>query len=169
MYYYQTVTSFFIHDSYQQFIGSLVFAFFILYELEHCWRLGIILALVAGFAANSLGLAIVEGIHQGFEGVLCASAGIAIAAMLLHCSMLRAKFGNQFYFMIMLCVMLLIMVMGMAQTATIYFFGFVFGITFGLALYPRSPDANINENIDKVLKIVGIVFLGLAVLIGLLI
>lgn len=75
-YYYQTVSAMFLHYSYIHIVGNVVFAIFIMYEIESCWRWGILTSLVAGFAANSLAIATMEGILMGFSGVLCACVGI---------------------------------------------------------------------------------------------
>lgn len=169
LYYYQTVTSMFLHSSYKSLIGTLIFSFFILYELETCWRVGIFVAIVAAFAANSMAIATMDGILMGFSGVLCASVGIMMAGLILQCSYIRSSSGNMFYMIFFLMIMLIIMVIGMAQSALVYLFSLTFGLLFGLALYPRSENTMVNANIDKLLKIFSVGFLGLSVLLGLIV
>lgn len=106
---------------------------------------------------------------MGFNGVLCAAVGIQLAALLLHCSYLRSTYGNQFYMIFFFSILMVIMVMSMAQSALIPFFGLFYGVLFGLTLYPRMPEVVINENIDKLLKIFSVAFLGLAVFLGLIV
>jgi len=85
-----------------------------------------------------------EGILMGLSGVLCASIGIMFAALILHCSYLRATTGAGFCMIIFTMIMLLIIVIMMGSTALLYFFALIFGLLFGLALYPRSPEAQMN-------------------------
>jgi membrane associated rhomboid family serine protease len=159
----------FMHYSYKHIITNVIFSFFIMYELESCWRLGIIVSLVAGFAANSLAIATSEGIMMGFSGVLCACVGVSLAGLLLHCSYLRSTYGNQFYMIFFFCIIMIIMVVGISSSALIHFFGLFFGLLFGVTFYPRMEDANINANIDKLFKVFSAGFLGLAVLLGLIV
>jgi len=150
-------------------VGNIIFAFFILYEIEVCWRWGIVASLVAGFAANSLAIASMEGIVMGFSGVLCAAVGIQLAALMLHCSYLKTTYGTQFYMIFFFLIITVLMVIGFSKTALIHLFGLLFGILFGLSLYPRMPEVAINANIEKVLIIFSIAFLALAVLLGLVV
>jgi membrane associated rhomboid family serine protease len=169
LYYYETLSAMFLHYSYKHIISNVIFAFFIMYEIESCWKWGIPVSLVAGFAANSLAIATMEGILMGFSGVLCACVGVELAALILHCSYLRTTYGTQFYMMFFFCVMMIIMVMGVSTSALVHFYGLFFGLIFGLTLYPRMEVVNINENIDKVFKIFSAGFLGLAILLGLIV
>lgn len=136
-YYYGTVTSLFLHFSYRQLIINVIFSLFIMYELESCWRMGIIVSLISGFAANSLAIATSEGILMGFSGVLCACVGVSLAGLLLHCSYLRNAYGNQFYMIFFFCIIMIIMVVGISTSALIHFFGLFFGLLFGVTFYPR--------------------------------
>jgi membrane associated rhomboid family serine protease len=138
-YYYETITSMFIHYSYKHLIGNVIFAFFILYEIESCWKLGILVGIVAGFAANSLAIATMEGIIMGFSGVLCACVGIELAALLLHCSYLKATYGTQFYMMFFFLIIMILMIVGFSDSALVHFFALFFGLIFGLTFYPRMP------------------------------
>ena len=61
------------------------------------------------------------------------------------------------------------MLIGFTKAALIHLFGLLFGILFGLSLYPRMPEVAINANIEKVLIIFSIAFLALAVLLGLVV
>ena len=81
---------------------------------------------------------------MGIGGVVCAAIGIAMAALMLHCSYIRQAYGNQFYMIFFFAILLIIMVIGMATTALVYFFSLFFGLLFGFALFPRMPEANIN-------------------------
>ena len=85
---------------------------------------------------------------------------------MLHCSYIRQAFGNQFYMIFFFAVLMIIMVIGMATSALVYFFSLCYGLLFGFALFPRMPEANINENIDKLLKIFSVGFLAIAVMLG---
>jgi hypothetical protein len=138
-----------------------------MYEIESCWRWGILVSLVAGFAANSLAIATMDGILEGFSGVLCACVGVGLAALLLHCSYLQATYGRQFYMIFFFCIIVGIMILGSSSAALVHFFALFFGLLFGLALYPRREEVSINANIDKLFKIFSAGFLGLAVLLGL--
>ena len=101
-------------------------------------------SVVAAFAANNMAIATSEGLIMGFGGVVCASIGISMAALMLHCSYIRQAYGNQFYMIFFFAILLIIMVIGMATTALTYFFSLFFGLLFGFALFPRMPEANIN-------------------------
>lgn len=158
-----------LHYSYRHLVGNLIFAFFILYEIESCWRWGIVAGVVAGFAANSLAIATMEGLIMGFSGVLCACVGVELAALLLHCNYLRGNYGNQFYMMFFFLIIMIVMIVGFSDAALIHFYGLFYGLLFGLTLYPRMPEVNINANVDKLFKIFSVGFLGLAVLLGLIV
>jgi hypothetical protein len=47
-------------------------------------------------------------------------------------------------------------------------FALTFGLLFGLAFYPRGAEAQMNENINKLLKVFSIGFVLLAVMMGLI-
>jgi membrane associated rhomboid family serine protease len=74
-----------------------------------------------------------------------------------------------FYMMFFFLVIMVIMIIGFSKSALVHLYGLLFGILFGLALYPRMPEVAINENIDKLFKIFSVAFLGLAVLLGLIV
>lgn len=168
-YFYETVTAMFIHFSYKHLAGNLIFAFFIMYEIEACWRWGIVVGLVAGFAANAMAIATMEGLLMGFSGVLCACVGIELAALILHCSFLQERYGPQFYMMFFFLILLVFMIIGITNAALVHLFGLLYGILFGLTFYPRMPEVNINANVDKLFKIFSALFLGLAILLGLVV
>jgi membrane associated rhomboid family serine protease len=159
----------FLHYGFRHLVMNVIFAFFIMYEMEHCWRWSIILALIGGFAANCVALSTLEGIHMGLSGTVCALVGIQLAALLVHCSYLRDVYGKQFYIIFFFGVLMLIMVIGFVQSAVINFVGLGFGLLFGLAFYPRMPEASVNVNIDKILKIVVVGCFSIAVLLAILI
>jgi membrane associated rhomboid family serine protease len=169
VYYYETITSMFLHFSYKHLVGNLIFGLFILYEIEGCWRLGILAGLVGGFAANSLAIATMDGIIMGFSGVLCACVGIQLGALIIHCSYLKATYGTQFYMMFFFLILLILMIIGFSKSALVHFFGLFYGLLFGVTLYPRMPEVNINANVDKLFKIFSAGFLGLAILLGLIV
>jgi hypothetical protein len=116
-----------------------------------------------------MAIATSEGILMGLSGVLCAGMGIMFAALILHCSYLRASTGSAFYIIFFTMGLMLVMIIMMGTTALLYFFALIFGLLFGLALYPRGPEAQMNENVDKLLKVFSVGFLGLAVLLGLIV
>lgn len=66
-------------------------------------------------------------------------------------------------------IMMIIMIIGFSNAALVHFYGLFFGLLFGLTLYPRMPEVNINANIDKLFKVFSGSFLGLAVLLGLIV
>jgi hypothetical protein len=150
-------------------VGNIIFSIFILYEVESCWRLGIVAGLVAGFAANSLAIATMEGILMGFSGVLCGLVGIELDALLINCTYLKNTYGNTFYMMFFFIIIMVIMIIGFSDAALVHFYALFFGLFFGLALYPRMPEVTINENLDKLFKIFSVGFLGLAILLGLIV
>lgn len=106
---------------------------------------------------------------MGFSGVLCAAVGIQLASLLLHCSYLKNTYGTQFYMMFFFLILLLFMIIGFTKAALIHLYGLLFGMLFGLTLYPRMPEVAVNANIDKLFKIFSIGFLALAVLLGLVV
>jgi rhomboid protease GluP len=169
MYFYETVTSMFLHYGFRHLVMNVIFAFFVMYEMEHCWMWSVPLALTAGFAANCVAISTLDGIHMGLSGAVCALVGIQLAALLLHCSYLRDVYGKQFYIIFFFGVLMLFMVIGFVQSALINFVGLGFGMLFGLAFYPRMPEASVNVNIDKVLKIIVIGAFAIAILLALLI
>jgi membrane associated rhomboid family serine protease len=158
----------FLHNSYRHIVMNVIFGIFIMYEIEYCWRWSILVAFVAGFAANCMAVVAMEGKLLGFSGCLCACIGIQIAALVLHCNYLRQVYASQFYLILMMTVITLLMIIGFTQAGLVHFFGICFGVLFGLALYPRMPEASINENLDKIFKIMAVAFLGLAVMLALI-
>lgn len=129
----------FLHDSYTHIIMNLIFAIFIMYELEYCWRWTIVISLIAGFAANCLAVATMNGRVLGFSGVLCACVGIQFAALLIHCDYIRTMYAGQFYIIFFMFFITLLMIVGFSQAALVHFFGLCYGLLFGLAFYPRMP------------------------------
>ena len=105
-----------------------------------------------------------EGHAMGFSGVLCACIGIQLAALLIHCNYLRQTFGSTFYIIFFMTIITLFMIIGFTNSGLIHFFGVAFGLLFGLALYPRMPEASTNSNLDKIFKVLSVAFLALAVL-----
>lgn len=168
-YIYQTLSSMLLHYSYRHIVSNVIFAFFIMYEIESCWRWGILTGVVAGFAANCMAIATMSGIVMGFSGVLCGCVGIELAALILHCNYLKTTYGTQFYMMFFFCIIMVLMVLGISNTALVHFFALFFGLIFGLTLYPRMEVVNINENVDKLFKIFSAGFLGLAILLALVV
>ena len=138
-YFYQLITSMFLHYSYKHIVMNLVFALFVMYELEFCWRGSIVLALLSGFAANCLAVATMNGRVLGFSGVLCACVGVQFAALLIHCEYIRRVYQNQFYIIFFMFLLTLLMIVGLSQGALVHFFGLCYGLLFGLAFYPRMP------------------------------
>lgn len=167
-YFYQLITSMFLHNSYKHIVTNLIFAIFIVYELDYCWCGVSPLALLAGFAANCMAAATMSGKVLGFSGVLCAYVGIQFSALVLHCNYLRQVYKTQFYMIFLMTFMILLMILGLTQSALIHFFGLCYGLLFGLAFYPRMPEAAIPPTLDKLLKIFSAAFLGLAVLLALI-
>ena len=154
----------FMHYSYRHIVMNVLFGIFIMYELEHCWIWSIVLALVAVFAANCMAVVSMEGHAMGFSGVLTACIGIQLASLLVHCSYLRQTFGSTFYIIFFMTIITLFMIIGLSNAGLIHFFGLAFGLLFGLAIYPRMPEASINSNLDKIFKVLSVAFLALAVL-----
>lgn len=54
LYIYQAFTAIFMHKNYLHIAGNIVFAMFVMYEMEHSWKPSIFFGLLAGFAANCL-------------------------------------------------------------------------------------------------------------------
>lgn len=123
---------------------NVIFGIFVMYELEYCWGWSILVALVGGFAANCLAIVTMSGRVLGFSGVLCACVGIQIAALILHCNYLRQVYSSQFYIIFMMTVFMLLLIVGFSPSGLIHFYGISFGLLFGLALYPRMPEASVN-------------------------
>ena len=164
--FYTLVTAMFIHYSYRHIMMNMLFAVFILYELEYCWKWSIPLALLAGFAANCLAVVTMNGMVLGFSGVLTAAIGIIIAALILHCSYLRAVYSTQFCMVCVMMVLMLVFILALAPAGVIHLFGILFGILFGLAFYPTMQEAQVNPNVEKLFKIFSVSFLALAVLLA---
>jgi len=137
--FYTLFTAMFIHYSYSHIVVNTVFGIFIMYELEYCWKWSILAALVAGIAANCLAVVTMNGLVLGFSGVICACVGIIIAALILHCSYLRAMYSGAFYCVFCFMILLLILVIGISPAGVVHLFGILFGLLFGLALYPVIP------------------------------
>ena len=97
------------------------------------------MSLAAGFAANCLAVATMNGRVLGFSGVLCACVGIQFAALLIHCDYIKAMFEGKFYIIFFMFFLTLLMIVGFSQAALIHFFGLCYGLLFGLAFYPRMP------------------------------
>lgn len=110
-----------------------------------------------------------EGLYMGLNGTIYACVGIQLAASILHCAQLRAKYGMQFYITLFFSVMLVVTSMGFTDSPIIQFFGFAFGFLFGLAFHPRMPNANVPQNADKLLKIFAFVLPGIAFILGIII
>lgn len=53
-YLYQVVTSLFLHSSYLHLVGNVIFALYIMYELEYAWKPAILWGLLGGVAAQCL-------------------------------------------------------------------------------------------------------------------
>lgn len=141
----------------------MIFAFFILYEIEYCWKWNIGIALLSGWIANCLAVVCIDGRVLGFSGALSGALGVQIGVTMIHCSYLRSKYGNQFYFQMAVNIMLLIMVIGSGSSALIHFFGFLYGFLISCAFCPRMGDANVNPIIDKLLMIFSIGFIAIAI------
>jgi membrane associated rhomboid family serine protease len=56
-YLYQVVTSLFLHSSYLHLVGNVIFALYIMYELEYAWKPAILWGLLGGVAAQCLAVA----------------------------------------------------------------------------------------------------------------
>jgi membrane associated rhomboid family serine protease len=54
LYMYQAVTALFMHAYYLHLLGNMVFALWVMYEMENSWRWSIPMGLICGFAANCL-------------------------------------------------------------------------------------------------------------------
>lgn len=137
--FYTLITSMFVHYSYRHIVMNMIFAFFIMYELEYCWKWGILVGLVAGFAANCLAVVTMNGLVLGFSGVLCAYLGIILAAIIQHCSFLRQTQYNNCYFATFIILLMMFFIIGLSSSGLIHLFGVLFGVLFGLALYPVMP------------------------------
>lgn len=129
----------YMHTSYLHFIGNMIFALFIMYELEFCWKLGIVLGLVGGVAANCLAIISLEGRYLGFSGVLCCYFGIFLGTIFVHCNYLQEKYKCGFWMIVIMVVFLGFMLIGYAASALVHLYGLTFGILIGVALYPRMP------------------------------
>ena len=164
--FYTLITSIFIHYSYRHIVMNLIFAVFIMYELEFCWKWSILVGLVAGFAANCLAVVTTSGLILGFSGVLCGYLGIILAAIIQHCSYLRATQYNQCYFVTFMIVIMLFFIVGLSSAGVIHLFGVLFGVLFGLALYPVMPECQPNPNVDKLFKIFSVAFLVIVVIVA---
>lgn len=88
-YIYQVLTSLFMHSSYLHLVGNIVFAVYIMYELEYCWKPSILWGLLGGVAAQCLAIVSLEGRFLGFSGVLCCYFGIFLGTIFVHCSYLQ--------------------------------------------------------------------------------
>lgn len=55
-YLYQVITSLFLHSSYLHLVGNIIFAVYIMYELEYCWKPAILWGLLGGVAAQCLAI-----------------------------------------------------------------------------------------------------------------
>jgi hypothetical protein len=107
-----------------------------------------------------------SGLVLGFSGVLCSCVGIILAALILHCSYLRAMYSTQFYMVFLMVILILFFIIGLAPAGVIHLFGILFGLLFGLALYPTMPEAQVNANVEKLFKIFSVAFLALAILLA---
>jgi hypothetical protein len=107
-----------------------------------------------------------NGLVLGFSGVISACVGIIIAALILHCSYLRAMYSGALYCVFCLMIMLLFMMIGISPAGVVHLFGILFGLLFGLALYPVMPEAQPNPNVEKLFKIFSVSFLVLAVILA---
>lgn len=168
-YFYEVVTAIFLCHSYKHLVTVIVFALFIMYEMEYCWRPSILLGLLAGVATNCVAVATLDGVPMGMSGVLCALVGIQFAALLIQCSYLRETKGKQFYAVFLFGIVMVVMVASMVNIALLNFVGLSFGLLYGFALYPKLPEANVNANIEKVLKFLAILATVIAVVLAVVI
>ncbi len=84
IYMYQTVTAIFLHNNYIHILGNMIFATFVMYEMENSWRWAIPLGLLAGWAANCLAVLTIEGRALGFSGVLTSYVGMIVLLIVAH-------------------------------------------------------------------------------------
>lgn len=66
-------------------------------------------------------------------------------------------------------ILMIFMIIGITNAALVHLYGLLYGLLFGLTFYPRMPEVTINENVDKLFKIFSALFLGLAILLGLVV
>ena len=133
-----------MHRNYLHIAGNMIFAFFVMYEMEYSWKPSIFIGLLAGFAANCLAVLTLEGRFLGFSGVLTAYVGMVISIVLMHCSYLRDRLGPAFCMLIFMMIILTIVVIG---------FGF----------YPRLDSSDCSGSISHILKLVSIGVVGLVI------
>ena len=164
--FYTLITAMFIHYSYRHIVMNLIFAIFIMYELEYCWKWSILVGLAAGFAANCLAVVTMNGLLLGFSGALCGYIGIILAAIIQHCSYLKAMHYNQCYMVTTMIIVMLFFIVGLAPAGIVHLFGVLFGLLFGLALYPVMPECLPNPNVDKLFKIFSVAFLVIALILA---
>lgn len=83
-YIYQCLTALFIHKNYMHILGNMIFAVFVMYEMENSWLWSIPMGLLGGFAANCLAVLTLEGLLEGFSGVLTCYVGMIVMLVLTH-------------------------------------------------------------------------------------
>lgn len=74
----------FVHKNYLHILGNMIFAAFVMYEMENSWLWSIPLGLVSGFAANCLAVLTLEGTLEGFSAVLTSYVGMVVILIITH-------------------------------------------------------------------------------------
>ena len=152
-----------MHRNYLHIAGNMIFAFFVMYEMEYSWKPSIFIGLLAGFAANCLAVLTLEGRFLGFSGVLTAYVGMVISIVLMHCSYLRDRLGPAFCMLIFMMIILTIVVIGFGSSLLIHLYGFLFGLLLGFGFYPRLDSSDCSGSISHILKLVSIGVVGLVI------
>ena len=153
-YLYQIITSLFLHSSYLHLVGNTIFAVFIMYELEYCWKPSILWGLLGGVAAQCLAVISLEGRYLGFSGVLCCYFGIFLGSIFVHCSYLQERFRQNFWMVVVMVIFMAFMLVGFSASALVHLYGFTFGILLGIAVYPKVQGYELHDSLDKIFKFV---------------
>ena len=165
LYFFEVVTALFLHQSYLHFIGNIMFAIFVMYELEYCWKPSLLLGLLAGLSAHFIAIIVEEGRYVGFSGVLAGYFAIYVSALIINCPYLQRVYPQQFCFTVVIAAMMSIMVIGSGKGALVHLFGYLCGMIYGAAFYPTNSESVLSPYVAHILKVVAI---GLFVILGIL-
>jgi membrane associated rhomboid family serine protease len=139
MYMYQTATAIFMHNNYVHILGNMIFALFVMYEMENSWKWSIPMGLLAGWAANCLAVLTIEGRALGFSGVLTSYVGMIVLLLVSHLAYFEARTRGAYCWLLVMAVFLTVAAIGFGGSVLVHLYGFVFGIVLAAAFYPKHP------------------------------
>lgn len=146
-----------MHDSYLHIVGNMIFAIFIMYEMEYSSKISIFLGLLAGILANCFAIFTLEGKLLGFSGVLASYVGMIMSIIFTHCTYLQNRFQMVFCYIVFMMVILTFMILGFGLSFLIHLYGYLLGLLLGAGFLPKHMDTDVTGVCDKILKGAGIV------------